>query len=170
MSTKWVYFFGNGQTDGQQGNRNLVGGKGANLAEMVALGIPVWRFTMRSLHCFANGERHLMDLKREENLAWKSYHKFVMLQSFVGTVRWEPLSMPGMMDTVLNLGLNDETKRPWLKRRAIYRFAWIRHFAKCTGGSWEWSTTMRSAPAAKDERALNWAAPDTGAAGSGAPL
>ena len=41
MSTKWVYFFGDGQTDGQQGNRNLVGGKGANLAEMVALGIPV---------------------------------------------------------------------------------------------------------------------------------
>ena len=41
MSTKWVYFFGNGQTDGQQGNRNLVGGKGASLAEMVSLNIPV---------------------------------------------------------------------------------------------------------------------------------
>ncbi len=60
MSTKWVYFFGDGQTDGQQGNRNLVGGKGANLAEMVALGIPVPPgFTITTEACtefYTNGE------------------------------------------------------------------------------------------------------------------
>ena len=61
MNTKWVYFFGAGQTDGQEHSRNLVGGKGANLAEMVALGIPVpGGFTITTDACtefYRNGEK-----------------------------------------------------------------------------------------------------------------
>ena len=60
MSTKWVYFFGNGQTDGQQGNRNLVGGKGANLAEMVALAFLYRRFTITTEACTRFSQRRAL--------------------------------------------------------------------------------------------------------------
>jgi len=75
MTTKWVYFFGDGQTDGQQHDRNLVGGKGANLAEMVSLGIPVPSgFTITTEACvqfYANGEKWVEGLEEQvkENLA-----------------------------------------------------------------------------------------------------
>ena len=74
MSTKWVYFFGNGQTDGQEGNRNLVGGKGANLAEMVSLNIPVPAgFTITTEACttfYANNEQWPEGLEDQVKKTW----------------------------------------------------------------------------------------------------
>src|SRR5690554_668762 len=76
MSTKkWVYFFGGGQTDGQESERNLVGGKGANLAEMVAIGIPVPPgFTITTEACvefYSNNEQWVEGLEDQvkENIA-----------------------------------------------------------------------------------------------------
>ncbi|MDI9460303.1 MAG: pyruvate, phosphate dikinase [Bacillota bacterium] len=135
MSTKWVYFFGDGQTDGQQGNRNLVGGKGANLAEMVALGIPVPPgFTITTEACtefYTNGEKWVEGLEEQvmENLAKVEQAmeaKFgdaenPLLLSVRSGAR---VSMPGMMDTVLNLGLNDVTVEALAKKSGNPRFAW----------------------------------------------
>lgn len=135
MSTKWVYFFGNGQTDGQEGNRNLVGGKGANLAEMVSLNIPVPAgFTITTEACttfYANNEQWPEGLEDQvkENLA--------RLEEAMGAIFGDtnnPLlvsvrsgarvSMPGMMDTVLNLGLNDATVTGLAAKTNNPRFAW----------------------------------------------
>ena len=135
MSTKWVYFFGNGQTEGQEGNRNLVGGKGANLAEMTALGIPVPPgFTITTEACtafYANNEQWAEGLEGQvmENLA--------KLEQAMGAKFGDPenpllvsvrsgarVSMPGMMDTVLNLGLNDTTVEALAKKSGNPRFAW----------------------------------------------
>ena len=79
MSTKWVYFFGDGQTDGQQGNRNLVG-VSVNLAEMVALGIPVPPgFTITTEACtefYTNGKKWVEGLEEQvmENLKSRAGH------------------------------------------------------------------------------------------------
>ncbi len=135
MSTKWVYFFGKGQTEGQEGNRNLVGGKGANLAEMTALGIPVPPgFTITTEACtafYANNEQWAEGLEGQvmENLA--------KLEQAMGAKFGDPenpllvsvrsgarVSMPGMMDTVLNLGLNDTTVEALAKKSGNPRFAW----------------------------------------------
>jgi len=135
MSTKWVYFFGNGRTEGQEGNKNLAGGKGANLAEMVALGIPVPPgFTITTEACtafYANNEQWAEGLDEQvmENLA--------KLEEAMGAKFGDPenpllvsvrsgarVSMPGMMDTVLNLGLNDVTVEGLAKKTGNPRFAW----------------------------------------------
>ncbi len=136
MSTKkWVYFFGDGQTDGQQHERNLVGGKGANLAEMVAIGIPVpGGFTITTEACieFYNNDEQWVDGLEEqirENIA--------RLEKAMGAKfgdEEDPLllsvrsgarvSMPGMMDTVLNLGLNDVTVEALAEKSNNPRFAW----------------------------------------------
>lgn len=135
MSTKWVYFFGDGQTDGQQGNRNLVGGKGANLAEMVSLGIPVpGGFTITTEACtefYENNQQWPEGLDEQilENLARLEKAmgaKFgdtedPLLLSVRSGAR---VSMPGMMDTVLNLGLNDDTVKGLIKKSGNPRFAW----------------------------------------------
>ncbi|HHT72662.1 MAG TPA: pyruvate, phosphate dikinase [Firmicutes bacterium] len=135
MSTKWVYFFGNGQTDGQQGNKNLVGGKGANLAEMVSLDIPVPAgFTITTEACtsfYSSGERWPEGLEEQvrENLARIEEAmgaKFgdtsnPLLLSVRSGAR---VSMPGMMDTVLNLGLNDVTVEGLAAKTGNPRFAW----------------------------------------------
>ena len=135
MSTKWVYFFGNGQTDGQQHDKNLVGGKGANLAEMVELGIPVPAgLTITTEACtafYSNGEKWVDGLEEQlkENL--------VRIEQAMGAKfgdKENPLllsvrsgarvSMPGMMDTVLNLGLNDDTVEALAQKSGNPRFAW----------------------------------------------
>ncbi len=135
MGKKWVYFFGDGQTDGQQKDRNLVGGKGANLAEMVALGIPVpGGFTITTEACiefYNNDEQWVAGLEEQiiENID--------RLEKVMGAkfgAKDDPLllsvrsgarvSMPGMMDTVLNLGLNDETVLGLAKKSGNPRFAW----------------------------------------------
>ncbi|HHY14481.1 MAG TPA: pyruvate, phosphate dikinase [Firmicutes bacterium] len=132
---KWVYFFGDGQTDGQQGERNLVGGKGANLAEMVAIGIPVpGGFTITTEACVAfynNDEQWVDGLEEQirENIARLEKAMGVkfgdeedpLLLSVRSGAR---VSMPGMMDTVLNLGLNDVTVEALAEKSGNARFAW----------------------------------------------
>ena len=135
MTTKWVYFFGDGQTDGQQHDRNLVGGKGANLAEMVSLGIPVPSgFTITTEACvqfYANGEKWVEGLEEQvkENLARIEQSmgaKFGDTENplLVSVRSGARVSMPGMMDTVLNLGLNDTTVEALAKKSGNPRFAW----------------------------------------------
>lgn len=136
MSTKkWVYFFGNGKTDGQAGNKVLVGGKGANLAEMVELGIPVPAgFTITTEACI---EFYNNDQKWPEGLEEQIVTNLALVEQAMGTkfgATENPLlvsvrsgarvSMPGMMDTVLNLGLNDETVKGLIAKSGNPRFAW----------------------------------------------
>ena len=118
--TKWVYSFGDGASEGDASMRNLLGGKGANLAEMSRVGVPVPPgFTITTEVCtyyYANEHSYPSDLKDqvlaalaqiEEKMGKKfGDPKNPLLFSVRSGAR---VSMPGMMDTVLNLGLNDET-------------------------------------------------------------
>src|SRR5690606_1225957 len=117
---KWVYTFGDGAAEGSARDRNLLGGKGANLAEMCRLGLPVPPgFTITTEACnwyYANGNVYPDDLAGQisaalEHVASLTGRRFgdparLLLVSVRSGSR---ASMPGMMDTVLNLGLNDET-------------------------------------------------------------
>jgi len=118
--TQWVYGFGGGSADGDASMKNLLGGKGANLAEMSSLGLPVPPgFTITTeacVHYYSNGQTYpaaLADqvaagLKKVEQVVGKTFGDATnpLLVSVRSGAR---ASMPGMMDTVLNLGLNDET-------------------------------------------------------------
>ncbi|MDB5432183.1 MAG: pyruvate, phosphate dikinase [Caulobacter sp.] len=118
--TRWVYSFGGGGADGDASMKNLLGGKGANLAEMSSLGLPVPPgFTVTTeacVHYYANGKSYPEALKGQvetglatvEKITGKTFGdaKNPLLVSVRSGAR---ASMPGMMDTVLNLGLNDET-------------------------------------------------------------
>ena len=118
--TQWVYGFGGGSADGDASMKNLLGGKGANLAEMSSLGLPVPPgFTITTEACnhyYRNGQSYPADLEaqvkaglaRVEGVVGKTFGdpKNPLLVSVRSGAR---ASMPGMMDTVLNLGLNDET-------------------------------------------------------------
>ncbi|WP_439478537.1 pyruvate, phosphate dikinase [Brevundimonas sp.] len=118
--TQWVYGFGGGSADGDASMKNLLGGKGANLAEMSSLGLPVPPgFTITTeacVHYFSNGQSYpdaLADqvaagLKTVEQVVGKTFGDASnpLLVSVRSGAR---ASMPGMMDTVLNLGLNDDT-------------------------------------------------------------
>jgi pyruvate,orthophosphate dikinase len=118
--TQWVYGFGGGSADGDASMKNLLGGKGANLAEMSALGLPVPPgFTITTEACnhyYAQGQSYPADLvdqmkaglAKVEGIVGKTFGdaKNPLLVSVRSGAR---ASMPGMMDTVLNLGLNDET-------------------------------------------------------------
>ena len=117
---QWVYGFGGGSADGNASMKNLLGGKGANLAEMSSLGLPVPPgFTITTeacVHYYSNGQTYpaaLADqvaagLKKVEQVVGKTFGDASnpLLVSVRSGAR---ASMPGMMDTVLNLGLNDET-------------------------------------------------------------
>ncbi|MFM9972976.1 MAG: PEP/pyruvate-binding domain-containing protein, partial [Beijerinckiaceae bacterium] len=119
-TAKWVYTFGDGKAEGEAGMKNLLGGKGANLAEMSNLGLPVPPgFTISTELCTAyleNDKHYPASLKGEVDTALK--HVGALTGRIFGDAR-NPLlvsvrsgaraSMPGMMDTVLNLGLNDIT-------------------------------------------------------------
>ncbi|WP_024879411.1 pyruvate, phosphate dikinase [Methylosinus sp. LW3] len=118
--TKWVYNFGGGAAEGAAAMKNLLGGKGANLAEMAGLGLPVPPgFTITTevcSHFYANGKTYPAELGAQIDAALERLGKLAG-HSF-GESKWPLLvsvrsgaraSMPGMMDTVLNLGLNDET-------------------------------------------------------------
>ena len=134
MSSKRVYFFGDGQADGNAGLKNLLGGKGANLAEMVSLGVPVPPgFTVTTEQCIAYQQSRELsaELKADVKQALAQVEK-VMDRRFADAN--DPLlfsvrsgarvSMPGMMDTVLNLGLNDQTVEGLAKRSGEPRFAY----------------------------------------------
>ncbi|MCO6048573.1 pyruvate, phosphate dikinase [Mesorhizobium sp. RP14(2022)] len=135
MADKWVYTFGDGAAEGRAGDRNLLGGKGANLAEMCSLGLPVPPgFTITTEACnryYANGKSYPEGLERQvdtalEHIAKLTGRRFgdpekLLLVSVRSGAR---ASMPGMMDTVLNLGLNDETVLALAKDAEDPRFAW----------------------------------------------
>ncbi|MBM3549294.1 MAG: pyruvate, phosphate dikinase [Alphaproteobacteria bacterium] len=132
---KWVYGFGGGASEGTAKMKNLLGGKGANLAEMSNLGLPVPPgFTITTevcTHYYANGENYPKELKAEVEAALAAIEKTVGAKFCDAT---NPLlvsvrsgaraSMPGMMDTVLNLGLNDETVAGLAKLSGNPRFAY----------------------------------------------
>ena len=118
--TKWVYAFGGGNADGSAGMKDLLGGKGANLAEMSNLGLPVPPgFTITTEVCsqfYAHGGTYSPELKPavEEALTRMSGVVDARLGDrerplLVSVRSGARVSMPGMMDTVLNLGLNPET-------------------------------------------------------------
>ncbi|MBX4999120.1 pyruvate, phosphate dikinase [Rhizobium lentis] len=133
--TKWVYRFGDGQAEGGARDHEILGGKGANLAEMCALGLPVPPgLTIVSSACntyYQNGG-HIEDELKTEIRAGISAIEAITGRHFGSTS--QPLllsvrsgarvSMPGMMDTVLNLGLNDETVQALGHDAGDARFAW----------------------------------------------
>ncbi len=133
--TKWVYAFGDGRAEGQSGMKNLLGGKGANLAEMSNLGLPVPPgFTVTTEVCtyfYGHGRQYPPELKQEVEDALV---KVGQLTSRGFGDNTDPLlvsvrsgaraSMPGMMDTVLNLGLNDKTVLALAKSSGDERFAY----------------------------------------------
>ncbi len=143
---KYVYFFGNGKADGKAEMKNLLGGKGANLAEMTNIGLPVPPgFTITTEVCtyyYANKKSYPKTLKDEVVKAMKR------LESSVGAKfgdKKNPLlvsvrsgaraSMPGMMDTILNLGINDEVVQGVVKKTNNPRFAYdaYRRFVQMYG-------------------------------------
>lgn len=135
MPKKFVYFFAAGETDGNAGMKAVLGGKGANLAEMTSLGLPVPPgFTISTEICRvfnANGQTLADVIKKEVTAALGRIEK--LLGKKFGDIQ-NPLlvsvrsgaraSMPGMMDTILNLGLNDQTVEGLAKQSKNPRFAW----------------------------------------------
>lgn len=133
--SKWVYTFGNGKAEGDASMRNLLGGKGANLAEMNKVGLPVPPgFTVTTEVCtyyYNNNHTYPADLKDQVKEAVAGVEK-IMGKKFADannpllfSVRsGARVSMPGMMDTVLNLGLNDETVKALAKASGSERFAY----------------------------------------------
>lgn len=133
--TKWVYNFGDGAAEGEASMKNLLGGKGANLAEMSNLGLPVPPgFTITTEVCTAyydNDNTYPADLAAQVEASIKTIEKTVgakfgdeenpLLVSVRSGAR---VSMPGMMDTVLNLGLNDVTVEALAKKSGDERFAY----------------------------------------------
>ncbi|MBN9589723.1 MAG: pyruvate, phosphate dikinase [Alphaproteobacteria bacterium] len=133
--TKWVYAFGDGKAEGRSEMRDLLGGKGANLAEMSNLGLPVPPgLTVTTEVCtyyYANGRTYPSDLKAQVDTALTEIGRIAggtlgdparpLLLSVRSGAR---VSMPGMMDTVLNLGLNADTAEGLARLTGNPRFAY----------------------------------------------
>src|SRR5579859_2091375 len=135
VKTRWVYAFGGGRADGDASMKNLLGGKGANLAEMSSLGLPVPPvFTVTTeacVHFYANAKEYPPDLAQQvaaglsvvEEQTGKTFGD--PANPLLVSVRsGAKFSMPGMMDTVLNLGLNDETIQGVIAFSGDERFAY----------------------------------------------
>ncbi len=142
---KYVYFFGGNKADGRADMKNLLGGKGANLAEMVNIGLPVPAgFTITTEVCIAYGanNKYPPELKAEVEAAMKKTEE-VMGAKFgdpknpllVSCRSGARVSMPGMMDTVLNIGLNESTLKGLIEKTGNERFAWdsYRRFVQMYG-------------------------------------
>ena len=132
---KLVYFFGNKQSEGDASQKFLLGGKGANLAEMSKLGIPVPPgFTISTEVCrdyYQNNQKYPTTLKKEvdanlRKLEAATGKKFGDLKNplLVSVRSGAAASMPGMMDTILNLGLNEEVVKSIAETTGNPRFAW----------------------------------------------
>jgi len=133
--TKYVYFFGDGQADGNTTMKNLLGGKGANLSEMTNIGLPVPAgmciTTEVCTYYYDHDRKYPPELKSQVEESLKNIEK-VMGAEFGSSTN--PLllscrsgareSMPGMMDTVLNIGLNEQTVEALAKQAGHARFAW----------------------------------------------
>ncbi len=147
MTHQWVYSFGAGHNEGRAGMRNLLGGKGANLAEMASIGLPVPPgFTLTTEVCTAyydNDHAYPPELQAQlrtalarieaaVGLTFGDKHKPLLVSVRSGA----RVSMPGMMDTVLNLGLNDATVEGLAEMSGDARFAWdsYRRFIQMYGG------------------------------------
>lgn len=135
MATKYVYFFGNGKAEGKASMKELLGGKGANLAEMSSIGVPVPAgFTITTEVCeyyYKNGKKmpKMLDaeidlniIKLEKAMGMKFGDKENPL--LVSVRSGAAVSMPGMMDTVLNLGINDAAVDGLAKKTNNERMAW----------------------------------------------
>ncbi len=146
LGAKYVYAFGGSKADGRAGMKNLLGGKGANLHEMASLGLPVPAgFTITTEVCtyfYANNRTYPKTLRAEVAKALQNIEKIMnakfgddenpLLLSVRSGAR---VSMPGMMDTVLNLGLNDETVQGLIAKTGNERFAYdcYRRFVQMYG-------------------------------------
>ncbi|MDN4754671.1 pyruvate, phosphate dikinase [Porphyromonadaceae bacterium W3.11] len=147
MSKKRVYFFGDGHAEGRADMRMLLGGKGANLAEMNLIGIPVPAgFTITTEVCheyYELGEEKLIETLRPEVEANIEKIEKLMGAKFgsvdnpllISVRSGAPASMPGMMDTILNLGLNEKAVEGLAKKSNNPRFAWdsYRRFVQMYG-------------------------------------
>jgi pyruvate, phosphate dikinase len=147
MEVKRVYTFGNGKAEGKADMRNLLGGKGANLAEMNLIGVPVPPgFTITTDVCneyYRIGKEKMVELLQDD-VKKAVAHVEVLMNSKFGDVE-NPLlvsvrsgaraSMPGMMDTILNLGLNDQVVEGLTRKTGNPRFAWdsYRRFVQMYG-------------------------------------
>src|SRR5436309_12878118 len=143
---KYVYFFGGKSADGNGKMKDLLGGKGANLAEMCLIGLPVPAgFTITTEVCNlyqANNKTYPKELKAEVDAALRKTEE-VMGAKFgdsrnpllVSCRSGARVSMPGMMDTVLNIGLNEATLRGLIDKTGNERFAWdsYRRFVQMYG-------------------------------------
>ncbi len=133
-SARWVYFFGNGKADGRGDQKELLGGKGAGLAEMTRIGLPVpGGFTITTEACAAYNKRgrkwpvgleqearqNLQKLERACGKKFGGAKDPLLVSVRSGAAR----SMPGMMETILNLGLNDESVEAIAKASGSRRFA-----------------------------------------------
>jgi pyruvate,orthophosphate dikinase len=143
---KYVYFFGSGKAEGKAEMKNLLGGKGANLAEMVNIGLPVPPgFTITTEVCTAyyqNKQKYPKSLEKEVRTALTKVEKAMgakfgdaknpLLVSIRSGAR---ASMPGMMDTILNLGLNDQTVAGLVAKTKNERFVFdsYRRFVQMYG-------------------------------------
>jgi len=134
-NAKYVYYFGGKKAEGRAAMKNLLGGKGANLAEMVNLGIEVPPgFTLSTEICtyfYDNGRKYPKSLNDEVSTALKKLEKEMDMKFgdvnnplLVSVRSGARASMPGMMDTVLNLGLNDQTIKGLIAKTGNERFAW----------------------------------------------
>ncbi len=160
MNEKRVYTFGNGKAEGRADMRNLLGGKGANLAEMNLIGVPVPPgFTITTEVCneyFEKGKADVVALLKDD--VEKSVHHIENLMSLRFGDAENPLlvsvrsgaraSMPGMMDTILNLGLNDKVVVGLAKKTGNERFAYdsYRRFVQMYG-----DVVLGMKPANKDD-------------------
>ena len=147
MEKKRVYTFGNGQAEGKADMRNLLGGKGANLAEMNLIGVPVPPgFTITTEVCseyFELGKDKVVELLKEDveksiagvEALMKSKFGDIENPLLVSVRSGARASMPGMMDTILNLGLNDEVVEGLSRKTNNPRFAWdsYRRFVQMYG-------------------------------------
>ncbi|MEJ2102966.1 MAG: pyruvate, phosphate dikinase [Ignavibacteriaceae bacterium] len=138
MPRKYVYFFGGKKAEGKAEMKSLLGGKGANLAEMVNIGLPVPAgFTITTEVCTAyykNKKKYPKELKSQVNAALKKVEKemgakFGDLENplLVSVRSGARASMPGMMETILNVGLNNQTREALIKKTGNPRFVYDSH-------------------------------------------
>ncbi len=159
MGHKYVYKFGAGKAEGNKDMKILLGGKGANLAEMANIGIPVPPgFTISTEVCkmyYENNGQYPEDVKQQIIDGVHHIEEIMGLKFgdpekplLVSVRSGAPVSMPGMMDTVLNLGLNDETVHGLIKMSNNERFGWdsYRRFVQMYG-----DVVMGLKPESKEE-------------------
>jgi pyruvate,orthophosphate dikinase len=160
MPKKYVYFFGGGKAEGTAQMKNLLGGKGANLAEMTNIGLPVPPgFTITTEVCsyyYKHNQAYPKGLEEQVKKALAKVEKLVGRKFgdprnplLVSVRSGAPVSMPGMMDTILNLGLNDETVNGLIEQTKNERFAWdaYRRFVQMYG-----DVVLGLKPETKEER------------------